>query len=248
MNLGIRESAALARGILRSLRGRETAPEVIVCPSFVALSEVRKALSRSRVKLGAQNCGPEKAGAYTGEVAAPMLEDAGCEFVIIGHSERRQYFGETNELVKQRLQMALESNLIPIVCVGEPLEVREAGKALEYVEEQIKAVMSGVNFNKHQQLIIAYEPIWAIGTGKVAEVADAVAMQQHIRNLVSQLSNLSADRILVIYGGSVDAENAYALMRESEVDGVLVGGASIKLQQFEGIIAAGSEVMVAQQL
>lgn len=248
MHLGIRESVALARGVLRLLRGQEHTPEVILCPSFTALSEVNKVLARSRVELGAQNAGPEKTGSYTGEVSVPMLEDAGCKYVILGHSERRRYFGETDELVRQRLQVVLDSKLTPIVCVGEDEAVYESGDAFEFVEKQIKTIFSDLNVSKKKEILIAYEPIWAVGTDDPADVGYAVEMHGQIEDFLSQLDIASEDKIKILYGGSADAENAYELLREEKIDGLLIGGASIKLQRFKGVLDAGREVISAQSL
>mgnify|MGYP006420145773 CR=1 FL=1 len=246
MNLGIRESVALARGILRSLRGNEKTPEVVLCPSFPALSEVRKVLTRSRVRLGGQNCGIEKSGAFTGDVSISMLEDVACKFVIIGHSERRHVLGETDEMVSKKLKLAMESGMTPILCVGEPKDVREAGDAISYIQSQLKSALDGMSTPRKKRLLVAYEPVWAIGSGKPADVGDIIEMHQIIRGYVEQNSRLQEKDISVLYGGSVKSDNAYQYLREGEIDGLLVGGASLKLAQFSGILAAGIEVIQAQ--
>ncbi|MFH1631757.1 MAG: triose-phosphate isomerase [bacterium] len=247
MHLGIRESVALARGVLRSLRGKDITPEVVICPAFTSLSEIHKVTARSRVHLGAQNCGPAKSGRFTGEVSTAMLEDLNCSFVIIGHSERREHFCESDELVSQKLKTVIESSrLTPILCVGEPWGVREAGEAFEFVTGQVKAALSKLSLPKNRRIIIAYEPLWAIGTGKNANPGDIAEMHQHIRAQARKISNLDGDRVKVVYGGSVDSENAYQFLRESEVDGLLVGGASRSLSEFDKIINAGIDVIEAQ--
>lgn len=247
MNLGIRESVALARGVLRGLRGKEQTADIILCPPHTALSEVHKVLARSRVSLGAQNCGTHRSGAFTGEVSTMMLEDVGCAYVIVGHSERRTIFYETDEMINKKIQAIAESKLIPILCVGESLEVREAGEANIYVLDQIRKAFQNIRLKKRENLFVAYEPIWAIGSGESASVGDIVEMHQLIRAEIQKLDVVENDNLYLLYGGSVDAENAYQYLREREVDGLLVGGASLKLQQFHGIMKAGVEVIQAQQ-
>lgn len=247
MNLGIRESVALARGVLRELRGEDEAPEVVLCPPFTALSEVRKVLARSRVRLGAQNCGTERSGAFTGEVSVAMLEDVSCSFVTVGHSERRTIFNETDDIVRKKLSVAMESKLTPILCVGESKEERDADRAKEFVQGQLAASLDGLNIPRSKPVFVAYEPVWAIGSGNPATVAEIIDMHQFIRNEVLRLTNKDEEGVAVLYGGSVDEENAYQYLREREVDGLLVGGASLKLQAFGGILRAGIDVIVAQQ-
>ncbi len=250
MNLGIRESVALARGVLRRMRGKELLPDVVLCPSFTALSEVHKVTARSRVMLGAQNCGTVRSGAFTGEVSAAMLEDVRCSYVILGHSERRKYFGETDELVGERLKHVVEqSKLIPIVCVGESKEDHDAGKSEEVIESQLRGALSSLRgLPRGRKLFIAYEPVWAISTqeGITPVVGDMVEMHAKIRQLALARLACSEDQLQVIYGGSVNGENAYQYLRESEIDGVLVGGASLRLAQFDDILTSTVEVLEAQ--
>lgn len=247
MNLGTRESVALARGVMRSLRGKESTPNVIIFPPFTVLNEVRKAMARSRMKLGAQNCGTHEKGAYTGEVSVSMLEDVGCEYVLVGHSERRHVFGETNEIIKDRYQMALSSKLTPVLCVGEPAEVRDQGDAEGYVFEQISSCLKDIDISKGE-LFIAYEPVWAIGSDHAALISDMIQMHAFIKETAAKILDISKDQVNVLYGGSVDSENAYAFLREELVSGVLVGGASIKIKEFQGIMKAASDVISAQEL
>lgn len=247
MNLGIRESVALARGVLRVLRGNEETPEVILCPSATALSEVRKVLARSRVDLGAQDCGTERSGAYTGAISSAQLEDVSCAYVIIGHSERRHIFHEPDDLIRQKFAAAMESKLTPILCVGESLNEREAGDAKEYVQGQIAAALDGIEVPRGKKLLIAYEPVWAIGTGKPASVNDILDMHEFIRAEALCHAHVPQEDVAVIYGGSVTDDNAYEYLREDEIDGLLVGGASLKLQAFADILRAGIDVIVAQK-
>ncbi|MCR4312160.1 MAG: triose-phosphate isomerase [Candidatus Uhrbacteria bacterium] len=246
MNLGVRESVAQARGVLRILQGKEVLPTIVLCPSFTALAEVRKVTVRSHVELGAQNVGPNHAGAYTGEVSAQQLEDVGAHYVIIGHSERRTRFHEDDGLISDRLTATFAAGLTPILCVGEDAATRERGEHEAFVAAQVMRAFRGVDVSNRAQVIIAYEPIWAIGTGTSAEPADVLAMHRIIREAAASLK--LSDRLHVVYGGSVDGTNAYRFLREPEVDGVLVGGASLKIHEFEGIVGAACDVIAAQQL
>lgn len=234
MYIGIRESVALARGALLALRGRTVIPEVIVCPSFTALTEVRKTVARSHVALGAQDLFWEDAGAFTGEESARTLAEAGVTHVIVGHSERRRLFGETDEAVGKKAASALAHNLIPIICVGETAEERAAGRTEEVVTRQLSTALKGLTLRDKDRLYVAYEPVWAIGTGTPATPADAVAVHTVLRRLL---------KAPILYGGSVDSANAYGFLREPEIDGLLVGGASVKLQQFSDIVRAAGEAM-----
>lgn len=248
MHLGIRESLAHTRGILRSIMGNDVLPEIVVCPSFTALSEVRKVLVRTHVLLGAQTMGTERFGAFTGDVSVAQLDDVGCQFVVIGHSERRAMNGETDAVVNTKMKLVAQTSIVPILCVGEPREIREAGKAEEYVGKQLATALRDVAFARGGRLIVAYEPIWAIGSGKSALPADAVAMHDAIRATLKDEATKRGLTIQIVYGGSVDGTNAYQFLREPSIDGVLVGGASLKLQEFETIIFAGRDVMIAQNV
>lgn len=248
MHLGIRESLAHARGILRSIMGNEILPEIVVCPSFTALSELRKVFVRTRVALGAQTMGPERFGAYTGEVSVAQLDDAGCTYVIIGHSERREHNGETNASVNQKMKLLAQTSLVPILCVGESSEDRDSGNALGRVAQQLTEGLQGATFTKTSKLIIAYEPLWAIGSGVSATPEDVVQMHQHIQKVAQEILKDRCGQVSIVYGGSVTGDNAYQFLREPDIDGVLVGGASLKLQEFEQIIHAARDVMIAQDL
>jgi triosephosphate isomerase len=246
MNLGIRESVALARGVVRVLRGREIAPEVILCPALTALSEVHKVLARTRVHQGAQNVAPAESGAWTGEVSVAMLEDVGCQFVIIGHSERRELLGETDQLIKQKVSTVLTSRLTPIVCVGETKLQHDANQAREVVASQLRHALEGNELSGRRVIYLAYEPVWAIGTGTAATIGEVVAMHGFIREVAKQILQARDEQIVVLYGGSVDGENVHGFLRESEVDGVLCGGASLKPAQFQEIVTAAAEIIEVQ--
>lgn len=214
---------------------KDTGVEVVVCPPYTALSAVGADIKKKNLKvgLGAQNMHWEEAGAFTGEISPLMLVDLGLEFVIIGHSERRQLFGETNETINKKLKAALDHGLKPIFCVGETLDQREAGQTTEVIAAQITEGLEGVGGDLPERLVIAYEPIWAIGTGKVAEPEDANDVIRHIRALISSLFGVdTARKIRILYGGSVKPDNVVKIMAEPEIDGALVGGACLKPESF----------------
>jgi triosephosphate isomerase len=218
---------------LKEASSEKIEAELAVIPPMTALSEVKKALEGSQVKLGAQNMFWEDEGAFTGEVSSPMLKDAGCEYVVIGHSERRQYFGETDETVNKKIKAALAQDLIPIMCIGESLDEREKGKTIERVEDQINAGLEGLGKDEISRLIIAYEPIWAIGTGLTATPSQAEEVHIFIREkLAEKYGNDTASCAIILYGGSVKSDNAYELLKEKNINGALVGGASLKAESF----------------
>lgn len=211
--------------------------EVVVCPPFVCLPAAKDALVGSNIKLGAQNMHWEEQGAFTGEVAPGMLKEVGVEYVIIGHSERRQYFGETDEMVNKKVLSAVVHNFIPIICVGETLEQREQGITEEVVDRQTRAALKGLSPDVADRVVIAYEPIWAIGTGRTASSNDANEVIGYIRKVVEEvLGSQAAQQMRILYGGSVKPENAAELMSMPEIDGALVGGASLKAQDFAKIV------------
>ncbi len=217
-----------------------TVRDIAVCPPFTALSAVYEVIKDTNIKLGAQNLFWEEKGAYTGEISPVMLKDAGCEYVIIGHSERREYFKETDEIVHKKILAALRNELKPIVCVGEKLEEREAGDTEKVVEKQVRGAFSGLNSNQMSKITIAYEPVWAIGTGKTATPEDANKVQKFIRNLISEMFDTAlAENIRILYGGSVKPGNAKDLLAQEHIDGALVGGASLNPQDFSAIVKAG---------
>jgi triosephosphate isomerase len=211
--------------------------EVLVAPPFPSLISVVECLRDTRIAVAAQNVYWEDRGAFTGEVSAPMLADAGCTHVIIGHSERRQYFAESDDGVARRIGAALRHGLNPIVCIGETLEQRDAGDTLKVIERQLRGGLRGLDGTGIERLIIAYEPVWAIGTGKVATPAQAQEVHAAIRRLIGELSSPAvAAAIRILYGGSVKPDNIDALMREPDLDGALVGGASLKTDDFVRIV------------
>ena len=234
---------ALARDVVAALRSPEGASppgvEVAVAPPFTALAPVGRVLAGSNVGLSAQDTCAEEKGAFTGEVAPAMLLDAGCTLCIVGHSERRQYYGETDPIVSRKRQALLARGLRPIVCVGEHLADREAGRAIEVVLGQIEGSFAGTDAAQLVRCVIAYEPVWAIGTGKVASPEDAQAMHAAIRGrLDAKFGGKAAEAMRILYGGSVKPENAADLMAEPDVDGALVGGASLDGAGFAAIVRA----------
>ncbi len=225
----IPEALQTANEIKRGLYDYDQA-DVLICPVFTALSAVADVLAESNIRLGAQDLFWEDSGAYTGEVSGPLLKDAGCGFVIVGHSERRQYFGDTDEVVNKKLHAALRAGLTPILCVGEPLEKREQKVIKEYLSKQLGAAVRGMNKDQIGKFVVAYEPIWAIGTGRTATPRTAGKAHRFIRQLFEERYDVSGLRI--IYGGSVTPENARALIAEEDVDGFLIGGASLEADTF----------------
>jgi triosephosphate isomerase len=211
--------------------------EVVVCPVFTALSDVSDLLTESNIRLGAQNLYWEDSGAYTGEVSAPLLKEIGVQYVIIGHSERRQYFGETNQTVNKKIKAALKHGLTPIVCVGEVLEEREQNKTFQVIQKQCDESLANLTDEEIQKIVIAYEPVWAIGTGKTATPAQAQEVHKFIRTWLTKKYNEDvASEITIQYGGSVKAENTAELIAQEDIDGALVGGASLKSDSFAQIV------------
>jgi triosephosphate isomerase len=214
-----------------------TTVDIVVCPTFTVLPVVHDVLLESNIALGAQNVFWEDSGAYTGEISAPLLKDIGVQYVIIGHSERRQYFGETDETVNKRIKAALKHGLTPIVCVGEVLKEREDGKTFKVIEKQCKGAFAGLTSEEIEKIVIAYEPVWAIGTGKTATPGQAQEVHKFIRGLLAKFYNEDiAQAIRIQYGGSVKPENSAELMSQPDIDGALVGGASLKADSFTDII------------
>jgi triosephosphate isomerase len=232
MHMTIPEARNLAAAIVKA-SGELAEAEIVVAPPFTALSEIKKILEGSPVRLAAQNLFWEDKGAYTGEVSAPLLKDAGCRYVIIGHSERRQYFGETDAGVNSKIKAALKHDLLPIVCIGESLDERERGETNNKVEQQLLGGLDGINSDDFRQIVIAYEPIWAIGTGKTATPGQAEDVHAFVRGKLAQrYGNGPADYAIILYGGSVKPANSFALLSEKNIDGFLVGGASLEAESF----------------
>jgi triosephosphate isomerase len=238
-NWKMHKTSAEAVVLVRELRQRlNTQIQVAVAPPFTALSRVKEALVGSSIQIFAQNCHPEKQGAFTGEVSAPMLKELGCDGVILGHSERRQYFGETDEGVNRKLKAVLEAQLHPVVCVGETLEEREGNRTWEVVSRQVRGAFAGISGEQIGRCTLAYEPVWAIGTGKVATTAQAQEVHGQIRGLLRELGGAQvADAVRIQYGGSVKPDNATDLLSQPDIDGALVGGASLKADDFAKIVA-----------
>ncbi len=222
--------------------------EVAVCPPAAFLAPVVEAVSGSSIKVGSQDSSPHASGAYTGELSTNMVKSLGCAYAVIGHSERRQYHGETNQSVNQKTVAALASGLVPIVCVGETLAEREDSVTFAVVEQQLREGLKGLSdsVKTGAELVIAYEPVWAIGTGKVATPAQAQEVHAFIRQILASIFNSAiADRLVIQYGGSVKADNAEELLSQTDIDGALVGGASLKADSFVGIITAANAVAVS---
>ena len=244
MNTTATEAERLVLEMLERL-DRIEGVEKVLCPPFVSLVGISMMLQNSSIKLGAQNMYFEAKGAYTGEISPVMLREL-CEFVILGHSERRWYFGESDEIVNRKVKAALANRLKPILCVGERLEENEAGRTKEVVSRQVSAALGGVE--PVRDLVIAYEPVWAIGTGKAASGKQAAITVQFIRDVVAKLWNEStAQDLRIIYGGSVTSANIAEFISHPEIDGALVGGASLKAEEFVGIIEKTAEVKRSSQ-
>jgi len=233
---------ALVRDIVLAI-GKQSEVDVVVCPPFTALELVGKSLEGSNVKLGAQNMHFEASGAFTGEISAPMLRAIFATHVILGHSERRTFFGETDELVNKKLIAALKNQLRPIFCVGETLAERESGSALKVVQTQVERGLEGVSKEQVATVVIAYEPVWAIGTGKVATTEQAQEVHAFIRGLLTKLfTEPVAQKVRILYGGSMKAANAPELLGQKDIDGGLIGGASLESRSFVELVTAAAKV------
>jgi triosephosphate isomerase (TIM) len=238
MNKTIVEAKALAAALKQQI-GKVTHPVVVICPSFPALTEVAMALKDSEIQIGAQNMHQADSGAFTGEVSGEMLWTSGCSYIILGHSERRALFSETNSLVNAKTKKALAIGLVPIVCVGETLDQRESGTTERIIEEQISGSLDSLSEADISKTVIAYEPVWAIGTGKTATPEQAEEAHAFIRKLLAaKYGQLAASEIAILYGGSVNASNAAALFAKENISGGLVGGASLKADEFVAIVKA----------
>ena len=237
MNKNLQEGIELARSVNNQVSGTDVT--VVLCTPFIHLAEIKKIISREALFLGAQNCASEESGAYTGEVSAEMIKSAGASYVIIGHSERRAYFNEDNPTLNKKVKLALSHDLIPIFCCGEVLEERNANKHLSVVKMQIEEGLFDLAARDFGKIVIAYEPVWAIGTGVVATSDQAQEMHQIIRDfLVSRYGEEVADQTTILYGGSCKPSNAGELFANPDVDGGLIGGASLKTEDFMGIVNA----------
>jgi triosephosphate isomerase len=238
MNKTAADGAALITDIAAEV-GRVDTVDIVVCPPFTALESAAKALEGQSVKLGAQNMHPEKSGAYTGEVAAEMLRSLFVSHVILGHSERRTYFAETDAFINKKVIAALANQLKPILCVGETLAEREGGQTLAVVKKQTEGGLQGVTAEQISSVVIAYEPVWAIGTGKVATTAQAQEVHAFIRDLLTKLYGAPlAQKVRILYGGSMKPSNAPELLTQKDIDGGLIGGASLEARSFIDLVKA----------
>jgi triosephosphate isomerase (TIM) len=211
--------------------------EVVIAPPFTALQAVRTVLTQKGYNLSAQNCHWEEKGAFTGEVSSVMLKDLGCDYVLVGHSERRQLFGETDEMIQKKTFAVLKNGMLPIVCVGEVLDQREQGRTFDVIGAQVEKALQGLSPDQAQRLVVAYEPVWAIGTGKTASPQQAQEVHAFIRRQLESIFNKEvASMIRILYGGSVKPDNVDALMAEPDIDGALVGGASLEVGSFKRLI------------
>lgn len=252
MNLLQEEAKNLFEGIKAFAHDKSATvlPTIVIAPTFTSLSAVSSVkcdcgCGCNKISVAGQNCFWEKSGAYTGEISVEMLKDAGCDYVIIGHSERRQYFSETDEMINNKAKAILANGLIPIICCGETLEQREAGVTDSHIETQIKAALKDLSEDDIKKSVIAYEPIWAIGTGKTCDSVEANRVIAMIRNVVKSVSSEAAgDAIRILYGGSVKPSTIEEQMSQSDIDGALVGGASLTAESFNEIIANTMKVSV----
>lgn len=239
MHTNLAEATILVEGLKQALGESNTEREVVVCPPFTGLSTVCDLAEDTAIRVGAQNMHYETSGAFTGEVSPAMVADLGCHYVILGHSERRQYFGETDELINKKIKAAFQNDIVPILCVGESLAQREADETQAFIDSQLEAGLVDLTADQVGQMVIAYEPIWAIGTGKTATAEQAGEVCTAIRHKVSALfGQEAADAVRIQYGGSVKGSNAKEILSQTDIDGALVGGASLKVEDFMAIINA----------
>ena len=239
MNMTLQEGVALAKELNECLTADKPECGVIICTPFIHLATIAPMLNTDVIKLGAENCADKEKGAYTGEVSAAMVKSTGAEYVILGHSERRAYYGETPEILKEKVNLALANGLKVIFCIGEVLEEREAGKQNEVVAAQLAGSLYDLTPEQFANIVLAYEPVWAIGTGKTATSDQAEEMLAYIRSIVAEkYGNEAAEETSILYGGSCKASNAPELFAKPNIDGGLIGGASLKAADFKGIIDA----------
>jgi len=238
----IAEARALTTGVRDGLK-RPRGVQVVMCPPFTALAAVSELLVGSPIQLGAQTCHHEPAGAHTGEISVPMLAELNCRWVLLGHSERRKELGESDELINLKVRAVLSHGLTPVLCVGETADERRQGLTFPTVEGQLRAGLAGLATDQIAKTVLAYEPVWAIGTGVNATPGQAAEVQGYLRGLLSELASKEiAQTVRILYGGSVKAENADVLLAEPEVDGALVGGASLNAQAFIGIVRKAARI------
>ncbi len=239
MNTNLQEGVALAKEVNEALKNVSPKCDVIIGVPFTHLASINAVIDSSKLGLSAENCADHKSGAYTGEVSASMVASTGATYVILGHSERRQYYGETSEILKTKVNLALENNLTPIFCIGEVLEERENGSYLEVVKKQIEEALFELTAEDFSKIILAYEPVWAIGTGKTATADQAEEMHAFIRGVIAaKYGDAVAEDTSILYGGSCKPSNAAELFAKPNVDGGLIGGASLEAASFMGIVTA----------
>jgi triosephosphate isomerase len=239
MNTTLSEGLVLAKGLDEALKGKTPKCDVVIGAPFIHLASIAAMIDTSKIGVAAQNCADKEKGAYTGEVSATMVASTGATYVILGHSERRQYYHETAETLKIKVHLALANGLTPIFCIGEVLQEREEGKHFDVVDKQIKASLFELSPEDFNKLIIAYEPVWAIGTGKTATADQAQEIHAHIRQTIAAKYGAAiAENTTILYGGSMNAENAGNLVAKPDIDGGLIGGASLSIEKFIPIIEA----------
>ncbi|MBR4552909.1 MAG: triose-phosphate isomerase [Bacteroidaceae bacterium] len=239
MNKNLQEGIALAKELNEKLSADKPACDVVICTPYIHLASVAGLIDKNIIGLGAENCADKEKGAYTGEVSAEMVKSTGADYVILGHSERRAYYGETAEILKEKVNLALANGLKVIFCIGEVLEEREAGKQNEVVKAQIEGSLFELTAEQYANIILAYEPVWAIGTGKTATAEQAEEMHAFIRGVIAEkFGTQAAEDTTILYGGSCKPSNAKELFAKPDVDGGLIGGAALKADDFKGIIDA----------
>jgi triosephosphate isomerase len=235
MNKTVAEAVSVVKALKSSIADI-TDVEVLVCPTFTALYAVNNEVKGSNINIGAQNLFWESKGAFTGEISPTMVKDIGCSYVLIGHSERRQYFNETDETVNKKTKAALVAGLIPVICIGETLKEREQNITFKVIEKQIKEGLAGLTPQQAATIVIAYEPVWAIGTGKTATPDQAQEVHAFTRKVYSQMYSDASQKVRILYGGSVNPTNVSDLMKQPDIDGGLVGGASLKAESFTKLV------------
>ena len=238
MNKTATEAVELAKPIIDTIANQNDI-DVLMCPTFTSIPAVSALVGNSTVKLGAQNVSDKASGAYTGEISAAMLRDLHVSYVILGHSERRSYYGETDAFINKKVLTCLESNLVPVLCVGETLEEREAGKVEEVIKTQLVGGLADVPADKAENIVIAYEPVWAIGTGKTATPEQAQEVHAFVRKMLAEILGPVADKIRILYGGSMKPSNADELLAKPDIDGGLIGGAALVASDFLALVNSG---------
>ena len=245
MNTNLDSSAQLCLGILENTKNRNLKSTVLVCPPFINLGIVSSILNNSNINLGAQNCWYEEKGAFTGEISAEMLKSIGCTYVIVGHSERRTIFGESDEVINKKAKALLKHGIKPIICIGETLEERNSGNTYKVLFCQLDNSFAGFSNADWENIVIAYEPVWAIGTGVTATPEQAQEAHYNIRKYINEKFGETASKSLILYGGSMNEKNAYELLGLDDVNGGLIGGAALKVDSFVSIIESAEKILSA---